>query len=255
MIVVAVGHKLSHHRFIVIPIRNGSGRIVQPDRSSVMTTNTLFTLIARQQEGLKNLREDAHDIAATIADQVWEKFEIDIEETTEERFMFDLASAIQMALALALASYFEAALEREVLSRFTTWAKELACAAEEEAIDTWRIDVARMCKWVKVRRHAYELIGQSMERAKPGVGRMLGVVVGYFFRDSMQHLDALDEGMIMGAARVRKELLSLHSPLCEKMVEESFAVIQLARLTYATQLDERQRRAEKAETHDNLCVV
>lgn len=220
-----------------------------------MTTNTLSTLIARQQEGLRNLRDDAHDIAATIADQVWDRFEIDIKETTEEGFMFEIASTSQMALAFGLALHFDAALEREVLSRFETWANELAYAAQNEAIDTGRIDLAGMRKWNKVRHHAHELIGQSIERAKPSAGRMLGVVVGYFFRDPMQHLDALDEGMKMGAARVRKELLSLRSQLCEKMVGESLSVIQLARLEYAKQLDERQCRSEKAETNDNLCIA
>jgi hypothetical protein len=125
-----------------------------------------------------------------------------------------------MALASGLASSFDVALEREVLCRSEAWAKELARADGEEAIDTSHIDLAGMRKGLKLLSHADELIDQAIERAKPGVGCVLG---GDFFRGPMQQLDSLDEDMKTDAARVRKELLSLHSRLCEKMTGKALS--------------------------------
>lgn len=220
-----------------------------------MSTDTLSTLIARQRDDLKNLREDARFITATITDQIWDRYEADIEELTEEGFMFECVSANQMSLSFGLYATFNAALEREVLSRFDAWARELAKTAGQEIVDTADIELSCLRKSIKIRRHADQLIGQALERARPGVGRVIGALVDEFIGDPTRMLDALDSNMKKDAERVREELLAQKDLLCERMTSEIFAVIQFARLAYAGKLDKHQHSTGTAAVVATPCLA
>lgn len=78
-------------------------------------TAQLQNLINRQHQRMRELREDARDLANTVADEVWDKFEVEIEDATADSFMFDLASSTQMALSSMLAMSYGDAFERHVL--------------------------------------------------------------------------------------------------------------------------------------------
>ena len=59
----------------------------------------LHSLIERQRQRMRELREDAPELANTVADEVWDRFEIDVEEITADGYMFDMATSTQMALS------------------------------------------------------------------------------------------------------------------------------------------------------------
>jgi hypothetical protein len=50
---------------------------------------------------MKTLKDDAGDIAASIADDIWHRFERDVEEIVGDEFVFETASAVSTALWLA----------------------------------------------------------------------------------------------------------------------------------------------------------
>ena len=202
-----------------------------------MPTPENQALLQRQRERLQQLKEDAGDIADALADQLWDRFEVEIEEATEDGFMVDTASMMQSALSATFAMSYQEAFERDVLSIFETLRNQLADAMGEAAIDTARIDLAALRKSLKLRRHAEGLIHEAIESAKPGVGRVLGTIVGDLFRDPMQQMDALDNDMKKDAQAVRRALMNLRTELRNLMTEETRQLINLGRLAYADGLE------------------
>jgi len=191
----------------------------------------LQNLINRQQQRMRELREDAHDLANTVADEVWDKFEVEIEEATEHSYMFDLAASTQMALSSMLSLSYDEAFERHVLGLFERQAKDLREAGlGGGAFDGARIDLTGLRKSLKLRRHADELIGQAIERAKPGLIGML-----FLARDPCS--DAWDREHRDNARRLRRQLLDLREKIVEAIREETATVIQTARLAYIDMLD------------------
>lgn len=191
----------------------------------------LQNLINRQHQRMRELRDDARDLANTVADEVWDKFEVEIEDATADSFMFDLASSTQMALSSMLAISYDDAFERHVLGLLERQEKELREAgAGEASFDGARIDLTGLRKSLKLRRHADELIGQAIERAKPGLIGML-----FLARDPCS--DAWDREHRDNARRLRRQLLDLREKIVEAIREETATVIQTARLAYIDMLD------------------
>jgi len=191
----------------------------------------LQNLINRQQQRMRELREDAHDLANTVADEIWDKFEVEIEEATEHSYMFDLAASTQMALSSMLAMSYDEAFERHVLGLFERQEKDLREAGlGGGAFDGARIDLTGLRKSLKLRRHADELIGQAIERAKPGLIGML-----FLARDPCS--DAWDREQRDNARRLRRQLFDLREKIVEAIREETATVIQTARLSYIDMLD------------------
>ncbi len=194
-------------------------------------TAQLQNLISRQQQRMSELRADARDLANTVADEIWDRFEVEIEEATADGYMFDLASSTQMALSSMLALTYDEAFERHVLGLLERQGKELQEAGAGEAcFDSARIDLTGLRKSLKLRRHAEELIGQAIERAKPGLIGML-----FLARDPCS--EAWDREHRDNARRLRRQLLDLRGKIVEAIREETTTVIQTARLAYIDMLD------------------
>lgn len=211
-----------------------------------MPTPENQALLQRQRERLQQLKEDAGDIADALADQLWDRFEVEIEEATEDGFMVDTASMMQSALSATFAMSYQEGFERDVVSIFETLRNQLADAMGEAAIDTARIDLAALRKSLKLRRHAEALIHEAIESNKPGVSRVLGIIVGDLFRDPMQQMDALDHDMKKDAQAVRRALMNLRTELRNLMTEETRQLINLGRLAYTDGL-ERLVRGRQVE--------
>lgn len=207
----------------------------------------LQNLTAQQRQRMRELRDDAPDLANAVADEVWDKFEVEIEEATADGYMFDLASCTQMALSSTLALSYDEAFERHVLGLFERLQKELREAgAAETNFDSAQIDLSGLRKGLKLRRHADDLIGQAIERAKPGLIGML-----FLARDPCS--DAWDREHQNNASRLRRNLLELRGKVFEAIREETSTVIHTARLSYINMLD--ALRAKAAVPEKNLDTV
>lgn len=180
----------------------------------------LHSLIERQRQRMRDLREDAPDLANAVADEVWERFEKDIEEVTADGYMFDMATSTQIALSSTLALNFDEAFERRVLGFFVRQGNELGESSTTQAsFDGAQIDLAGLRKGLKLRRRAEDLIGQAIERAKPGL-------IGMLFLSSDPCSDAWEREHRENARRLRSELLGLREPIIEMICEELGTVIQ-----------------------------
>jgi hypothetical protein len=211
-----------------------------------MNTN-LLNLITRQHRRMRELRDDARDLANTVADEVWDKFEAEIEDATADSYMFDLASSTQMALSSMLVMSYADAFERHVLGLLERQEKELRDAgAGKVNFDGARIDLTGLRKGLKLRRHADVLIGQAIERAKPGLIGML-----FLARDPCS--DAWDREHRDNARRLRSNLLELRGKIIETIREETATVIQTARLTYIEMLETLSSKI--SESPNNLEVA
>lgn len=207
----------------------------------------LQNLIDRQHQRMRELREDAADLANSVADEVWDKFEVEVDDATGDSYMFDLASSTQLALSSMLALNYDEAFGRHVLSLFERQQKELREAGAGDAnFDSARIDLTGLRKSLKLKRHADDLISQAMERAKP---RLIGML--FLARDPCS--DAWDRELRDNARRVRSNLLELRGKVCEVIREETTTVIHTARLTYINMLD--ALRETVAVSEKNLDTV
>lgn len=55
----------------------------------------LQSLFDRQHQRMRELRDDARDFANTVADEVWDKFEVEIEEATADGYSEPYAACRQ----------------------------------------------------------------------------------------------------------------------------------------------------------------
>ena len=191
----------------------------------------LHSLIERQRQRMRELREDASDLANAVADEVWDRFEKDIEEVTADGYMFDMATSTQMALSSTLALNYDESFERHVLGFFVRHSNELCESSTNlSCFDGAQIDLAGLRKGLKLRRRVEELIGRAIERAKPGLIAML-------FLSSDPCSDAWDREHRDNARRLRSKLLELREPIIEMIREELGTVIQTGRLAYLEMLE------------------
>ena len=187
----------------------------------------LLSLIERQRQ---RMRDDAPDLANAVANEVWDKFEINVEELTADGYMFDMATSTQMALSSTLALNYDEACERRVLGFFERQGNELCESSVSLAsFDGTQIDLAGLRKGLKLRRCAEELIGQAIERAKPGL-------IGMLFLSSDPCSDAWEREHSDNAKRLRNKLLELRKPIVDTIREELSAVIQTGRLVLPAEL-------------------
>lgn len=202
----------------------------------------LQNLFNRQHQRMRELRDDARDLANTVADEVWDKFEVEIEEATADSYMFDLATSTKMALSSMLALSYDEAFERHVLGLFERQEKDLREAGAEAGFDAARIDLTGLRKGLKLRRHADDLIGQAIERSKPGL-------IGLIFLSSDPCSDAWDREHRDNARRLRNNLLELRGKIVEAIREETGTVIQTARLAYISMLDGLTGKVATSQTN------
>jgi hypothetical protein len=191
----------------------------------------LHNLIERQRQRMRELREDAPDLANVVADEVWDRFEKDVEEVTADGYMFDMATSTQIALSSTMALNYDEVFERHVLGFFERQGNELCQSCTSLAsFDGAQIDLAGLRKGLKLRRRAEELIGQAIERAKPGL-------IGMLFLSSDPCSDAWEREHSDNATRLRSKLLELRKPIVDTIREELSAVIQTGRLAYIEMLE------------------
>lgn len=191
----------------------------------------LESLLAQQLQRMHELRVGAHDLACLVADEVWDKFEAEIEEATADSFMFDMAASTQVVLSRMLALIYDEAFERHVLGFFD---KQLGTLHEagvsQDDFDCGMIDLKGLRNGMKLQRHASELINQAIQRAKPGL-------IGLLFLSRDPCSDGWEREHRDNARRLRSRLYELRGDVVVMMSEETSAVIQAARLAYIDMLE------------------
>lgn len=206
-------------------------------------TTPLQQEIARQRQRLSELREEAGDIGQTLADEVWDRFEVEIESATADGFMFDFASSVKTVLAMSLSIAYDEAFERHVLSCFAHLEKALRQAGLGEAEFAGAgIDLAGLRKGLKLHRHADALIGQAIERAKPGPARILGTMLCDLVRDELEQMEAMERDMQRNAERLKEELYALRGELMGQLAAETTQLIKQGIQTYRAALDALETR-------------
>lgn len=101
----AISHGLTHPTSTML-LTAIHLRFEQPSNSAAMLTPENQALIQRQRECLQELKEDAGDIANALANQLWDRFEV--EKVTEDGFMIDAANLTQSALSSTFAMSYQA---------------------------------------------------------------------------------------------------------------------------------------------------
>lgn len=209
----------------------------------------LHSLIERQRQRMRELREDGPDLANTVADEVWDRFENEIEEITADSYMFDMATSTQMALSSSLTLNYDESFERHVLMFFDRQEKELRDAgASEICFDGARFELSGQRKGLKLRSRAEEMIRDAIERAKPGL-------IGMLFLAQDPCSDAWEREHSDNARRVRTKLLELRGKIVESIREETTSIIQTARLSYSDMLETLSLRIAMTSSHPDSLKI
>lgn len=207
--------------------------------------------IAQQRLALDALRADGPDMANLLAAEVWDRFEVEVEEATEDGILFEYMDSIGIALCAGLVDAFDKAFDRHVLNRCTQINGQLSQLMGKDVMDTSCIELTGLRKSLKLRRHAQPLIEAAVERARPGFGRALDVIVGDIFNDPIKQLDSIEAHMQQDAKNLRRELIVLREPLRTHIAEESLSAIQFTRLELTRQLEEDMNSATTAAPEKN----
>ncbi len=206
---------------------------------------TNSVIAAQQRQRLEQLRTDAPDIAAIMADEIWDRFEVEIDEATEGGILLETAGCIGEFLGVRLMEAFERSFEHHVLKRCEQLVAGLNVPGELSlAIDS--IDLAGLRKSFKLRRRVMPLIESAVEQTKPGVARAVGAIFDLIFSDPLKTVD-VEKDMLKNGANFSRTLLSKRMPMRNCIIEESHAIILCARL-------ELMRQLEQWESADRLAA-
>lgn len=194
-----------------------------------MNTST-ENLILRQRQRMYELRDDARDIASNVAEQVFDQFEREIDNLTSEGFMWDNAVATLMLLQSAISVAFDDACEKHVLSIYERLSDELTAAAGQRVFDDGRLGLDALRKSLRIRSRVEEPLQQGINKAKPGLLR----VVSNAMSDG---LDDMDEQMRADACRLRAGLADVSEQLRNIWRDAALDILHRGRLAYTEQLE------------------
>jgi hypothetical protein len=187
-------------------------------------------LILRQRQRMYELRDDARDIAGNVAEQVFDQFEREIDIITSDGFMWDNAVTTLMFLQSGITTAFDEACEKHVLSIYERLSDELAAAAGQRVFDDGRFGLDALRKSLRIRSRIEEPLQQGINKAKPGLLRVVSNVLS-------DDLDNIDEQMRADAGRLRAGLTGAGEQLRNIWRDAALDILQRGRLAYTEQLD------------------
>lgn len=197
----------------------------------------------RQRERLQQLEKDASDIATTLAEQLWDKFETAITEAVLDGFMPYRTYATQRILAATFAVNYQQAIERDVLSIFKTLSRQLADAVGLAAIDTTYVDLNGLRKSLTLRQHAATLIQAAMNSAAtPSAERAPNPLHSDICQAAVQQITTLNRDIKKETHAVRLALINHCSFLKQLMAQETSQLINVSRIFYAQDLERLEHR-------------
>jgi hypothetical protein len=152
-----------------------------------------------------------------MADNIWNRFEIDIEEITKDDIGSDLNDGIVMSLRSLLAIAYENTFTHHVIGRCEQLNHMLLTAREWGGIDYSRIDRTGLRKGLKRHRYAQFPIARAIDNAKYVSGRSLSSAIGGFLRAQLQELEAVEKDIQANIRALRCELLGQRESLGHKL--------------------------------------
>ena len=230
-----------------------------------MSTCTATTEILEQRcrALLQALRSEIDDLAATVADRVWDRFEAEVRMATEDEFMFETAEMLRMLLASESMTAFQEAYDELLFERFNTLLKELE-GSGVKGLDMALLELDGLRKQVWFREFVHEMVSDALEEAKPtiwstlrtilsgcfrnpdqheeakpGVWRSLRTMQGGQFRNPDQTVDSLECDLKEDAVLVRKVLLTCRDALVEKIKDDVRTIVRAAYFSFTNALDSR----------------
>lgn len=210
-------------------------------------TEDVVELLKRQRAAVAALKEEAADLAAAVADDAWDRFELEIESAVGDEFITDMAGSVEMMLRSALTMAFDGAFEKQVSQRFARLEEAVQAAlGGVDGFDGATVDLAALRKGLKLGRHATQAIRGAVERAKPGLGRAIGSLLGEIFSEPEEQMDALEKDMRRDAQRLKAELLGLRNELTAQMHRDAELLVKQGARAYLDWLEEVEMRAGQA---------
>jgi hypothetical protein len=198
---------------------------------------TQQNLLEKQRQRMHELRDDATDIANTVADEVWGKFEVAVIDITAEAYMFEMAAHTRMFLSGLLAQSYGEAFARHVFGLFDRLGNDLCEAGiiGEACMNSIQLELTRLHKGLKKQHKIDDLIRHALERAEPGLMEIL-----FFSCDP--YSEAHERERRDNARRVRRNLLKLRGRIVEIIRNDTSVVIDAMRLAYVSMLDSLPRK-------------
>ena len=230
-----------------------------------MSTCNATTEILEQRcrAPLQALRSEIDDLAATVADRVWDRFEAEVCMATEDELMFETAEMLRMLLSSESMTAFQEAYDELLSERFNTLLKELE-GSGVKGIDVALLELDGLRKQVWLREFVHELVSEAREEVEPpvwsslrtmlsgfflspdqheeaksGLWRSLRTMQGGHFRNPDQTVDSLERDLKEDAARVRKVLLTCRVALVEKIKDDVRTIVRAAYFSFTKALDSR----------------
>lgn len=187
-------------------------------------------LILRQRQHMHVIQGDARDIASNVAEQVFDQFEREVYDITSDGFNWENADATLVRLQSAISKAFDDACEKHVLSIYERLSDELSAAAGQRVFDDGRFGLDTLRKSLRIRSLVEEPLKQSINKAKPGLLRVVPNTLG-------DDLDILGEQMRADAVRLRAGLAESSEELRNIWRYAALDILRLGRRAYTEQLE------------------
>lgn len=166
---------------------------------------SLKELLVQQKARLEELSSKADDTGRMVANDVWDSIERQVEETTQEGFIWDSAEFAKMGVVSTAGNSFDDACEKWIIGRLSA----MSDAMKEVAGESWRYDTTHssmdnLRKSIRISKHIEPVIDEIFAKAKPSLLGLLGRVIKDELNDTLDHMD---EEMTQDALRLRRAFL------------------------------------------------
>ncbi len=185
-----------------------------------------------ERQWLQGLRADVPALAQTVAEDVVDALESEIDKETEDGLIWDVADGLQRALLLNLSDQFEKAVEQAVLKSMDARSRQLAAALGGDwAFDTDRAALDNLRKSLRLVQRLLPYLERIFQRAKPGVLTQLFRAVG-------DDLDRMKKQWQDDGERLRSVFRQERPALQKEIVSIAEELIQRLRLYYQQALEQ-----------------
>ncbi|MBU2805637.1 hypothetical protein HF668_10865 [Acidithiobacillus ferridurans] len=191
-------------------------------------------VVEKERQWMQDLRSDVPALAQTIAEEVTDALEADLDRETEDGMIWDLADGCQTILLTGLSEHFEQALERSLLGTMEIHSRHLkGVFGAAWTFDGDRAALDNLRKSLRLIPRMRPMLEKIFQRAKPGVLKLLLRGIG-------DDVEGMEKEWQDDGERLRHIFAQERPALQRELTVIAEELIQRLRLSYQQAVDQLQ---------------
>lgn len=211
--------------------------------------------IAHQQMQLETWSQQGEQIGIQIANEVWDRLEVELEEMTRDGLVWDLAAGLRSAMSSTLLVEFDDVCEKWIMAPLQAMAEELRgqLGDEMEQFDTASMGLDHLRKGLRLHSHLNEHLAALFDQAKPGVFTLLWRAVSS--NDAERSLENFEAEGQADAQRLRQTFYEAREQFVPDIAATATRLLQRAVTAYTQALSKEHVNGALQASAKPLCIT